>query len=98
MIYEVPISIVEGFVCLITQFLHRWLGLPRSLSIIALYGHSSKLQLPFAGLTEEFKVTGAREVLMYRDSKDTRVSSAGIMVRTERKWLCLRQSLRQRQD
>lgn len=60
--------------------------MPKSLSSIALYGHTNKLQLPFTGLTEEFKVTRAREVLLYRDSSDTRVSSAGIKVRTGRKW------------
>lgn len=37
-----------------------------------------------ASLTEEFKVTRAREVLMYRDSSNTSVSSAGIAVRTGR--------------
>lgn len=70
----------------ISQFLCRWLGLPKSLSSIALYGHTNKSQLPFTGLTEEFKVTRAREVLLHRDSTDTRVSSAGITVRTGRKW------------
>ena len=35
---------------------------------------------------EEFKITRAREVMLYRDSKDTRVSSAGIVVKTGRKW------------
>lgn len=49
--------------------------------------HSNKLQLPFTGLTEEFKVTRAREVLLYRELKDTKVSSARIMVRMGRKWL-----------
>nr|XP_057943465.1 uncharacterized protein LOC131138512 [Doryrhamphus excisus] len=86
LIYEVPVSIVEGFERNISQYLRRWLGLPKSLSSIALYGNTNKLQLPFTGLTEEFKVTRAREVLLYRDSADTRVSSAGITVRTGRKW------------
>nr|XP_061785060.1 uncharacterized protein LOC133576095 [Nerophis lumbriciformis] len=86
LIYEVPVTIVEGFERNISQHLRRWLGLPKSLSSIALYGNTNKLQLPFTGLTEEFKVTRAREVFLYRDSSDTRVSSAGIKVRTGRKW------------
>ncbi|XP_049337547.1 uncharacterized protein LOC125802987 [Astyanax mexicanus] len=86
LIYEVPITIVEGWERNISQYLRRWLGLPKSLSSIALYGHTNKLQLPFTGLTEEFRVTRAREVLLYRDSADNRVSSAGITVRTGRKW------------
>ncbi|XP_073716891.1 uncharacterized protein [Misgurnus anguillicaudatus] len=86
LIYEVPVSLVEGFERNISQYLRRWLGLPKSLSSIALYGHNNRLQLPFTGLTEEFKVTRAREVLLYRDSADNRVATAGITVRTGRKW------------
>ncbi|XP_038131552.1 uncharacterized protein LOC119776958 [Cyprinodon tularosa] len=86
LIYEVPVTMVEGFERNVSQYLRRWLGLPKSLSTIALYGHSNKLQLPLTGVTEEFKVTRAREVLLYRDSADTRVSSASITVRTGRKW------------
>lgn len=48
--------------------------MPRSLSSIALYGKKNKLTLPINGLSEEFMVTRAREVLQYRDSKDPRVS------------------------
>lgn len=47
LIYEVPITIVEGFERKISQFLHRWLDLPQSLSNNALFGHNTKLQLPF---------------------------------------------------
>ncbi|XP_076860736.1 uncharacterized protein LOC143513938 [Brachyhypopomus gauderio] len=86
LVYEVPTTMVEGFERNISQYLRRWLGLPKSLSSIALYGNSNKLQLPFSGLVEEFKVTRAREVMLYRDSADNRVSSAGITVRTGRKW------------
>ncbi|XP_067296477.1 uncharacterized protein [Pseudorasbora parva] len=86
LVYEVPISTVEVLEKSISQFLRKWLGLPRSLSSIALYGHSTKLHLPLSGLSEEFKVTRSREVLMYRDSKDTKVAAAGILVKTGRKW------------
>lgn len=82
LIYEVPVTIVEGFEHNVSQFLRRWLGLPKG----PLYGHANKLQLPFSRLTEEFKVTRAKEVLLYRDSSDNRVSSAVITVRTGRKW------------
>ncbi|XP_069366366.1 uncharacterized protein [Paralichthys olivaceus] len=86
LVYEVPITMVEALEKSISHFLRRWLGLPRSLSSIALYGHSTKLQLPFSGLMEEFKVTRTREVMMYRDSTDVRVATAGILVKTGRKW------------
>lgn len=50
--------------------------------------HTNKLQLPFTSLTEDFSVTTVvrtPEVLLYRDSADTRVSSEDITVRTRRK-------------
>ncbi|XP_029943214.1 uncharacterized protein LOC115385372 [Salarias fasciatus] len=86
LVYEVPMSTVETLERTISQFLRRWLGLPRSLSSIALYGHSTMLQLPISGLSEEFMVTRAREVMMYRDSADKKVATAGILVKTGRKW------------
>lgn len=86
LVYDFPISMVEGFERRVSSYLRRWLGLPRSLSCIALYGNKNKLTLPFNSLSEEFKVARAREVLMYRESKDPKVSQAGIEVRTGRKW------------
>uniref|UniRef100_A0A3B1JAJ2 Reverse transcriptase domain-containing protein n=1 Tax=Astyanax mexicanus TaxID=7994 RepID=A0A3B1JAJ2_ASTMX len=87
LVYEVPISIVEGLERKVSSFLRRWLGLPRSLSSIALYGRNTKLQLPLRSLEEEFKVTRAREVMMYRDSSDPKVAQAGVRVKTGRKWV-----------
>ncbi len=83
LIYAVPMTTVESLERKISGFLRKWLGLPRSLTSAALYGTSNILQLPFSGLTEEFKVVRTREALQYRDCK---VSSAGIEVRTGRKW------------
>ena len=82
----VPISTVETLERRVSNLLRRWLGLPRSLSSIALYGNTNKLRLPFKSLEEEFKVTRAREVVQYRDSSDPKVANAGIEVRTGRKW------------
>lgn len=48
-----------------------------------MYGRTNKLRLPFSSLTEEFMVTRAREVLLWRGKK---VSSAGIEGRTGRTW------------
>ncbi|XP_075893028.1 uncharacterized protein LOC142895694, partial [Nelusetta ayraudi] len=86
LVYAVPITTVESLERKISSFLRRWLGLPRSLNSPALYGSSNTLRLPFSGLTEEFKVARTREALQYRDSKDCKVSSAGIEVGTGRKW------------
>ncbi|XP_077372334.1 uncharacterized protein LOC144033646 [Festucalex cinctus] len=86
LVYDVPMTTVECLERKVSSFLRKWLGLPRSLSSIALYGRNNKLTLPFSSLKEEFMVTRAREVLLYRDSSDNRVSSAGIQVKTGRKW------------
>ncbi|KAK1789934.1 hypothetical protein P4O66_002263 [Electrophorus voltai] len=86
LIYEVPLTTVESLERKISSFLRKWLGLPWSLTSAALYGTSNILQLPFSGLTEEFKVACTREVLQHRDSRDCKVSSTGTEVRTGRKW------------
>ncbi|XP_050960924.1 uncharacterized protein LOC127162191, partial [Labeo rohita] len=86
LIYEVPMTVVEGFEQKVSSYLRRWLGLPRSLSNTALYGKTNKLRLPFGSVREEFIVARAREHLMYSGSRDAKVSGAGIVVRTGRKW------------
>ncbi|XP_028310814.1 uncharacterized protein LOC114468234 [Gouania willdenowi] len=86
LVYAVPISTVESLERRVSSHLRRWLGLPKCLSSLALYGNTNKLQLPFKSLEEEFKVTRAREVVQYRDSRDPKVAKAGIKVRTGRKW------------
>ncbi|KAJ8008617.1 hypothetical protein DPEC_G00106740 [Dallia pectoralis] len=43
LIYDVPISTIEGFERRVSRFLRRWLGLPRSLSSIALNGQNNKV-------------------------------------------------------
>lgn len=83
LVYEFPISTVERFERRVSSRLIHWLGLSRSLGSITLYGNESKL---ISSLTEEFMATTAREVLQYRESKDEKVSQAGIEVRTGRKW------------
>ncbi|XP_063056078.1 uncharacterized protein LOC134450153 [Engraulis encrasicolus] len=86
LVYAVPVSTVETLERKVSNHLRRWLGLPKSLSSIALYGRNNKLQLPFKSLEEEFKVARVREVVLYRDSSDPKVANAGIQVRTGRKW------------
>lgn len=79
-------TVVEGFKQRVSRYLHRWLGLPRSLSNIGLYGNTNKLSLPFSSVREEFIVERAQEHLYYSGSRDAKVSRAGIAVRTGRKW------------
>ena len=91
MLYEVAITTVEGMERKISSYLRRWLGLPKSLSSVALYGTTNAIQLPFRGFEEEFVVTRTREAIWYRDSRDLKVSGAGIEIRTGRKWSAARE-------
>nr|BAC82600.1 reverse transcriptase [Danio rerio] len=78
LIYEVPMTVVEGFELKVSCYLRRWLGLPRSLSNIGLYGNTNKLKLPFGSVREELIVARTREHL--------KVSRAETVVRKGRKW------------
>ena len=62
------------------------MGIPRSLCKEALYSTSTKLQLPFSSVTEEYKVSRAGVLLTIRDSKDPKVATSGIELRSGRKW------------
>lgn len=44
------------------------------------------IQLPFRGLVEEFMVSRTREIYQYRNSRNPKVSGAGIEVKTGRRW------------
>ena len=54
----------------INKHLRKWLGVPPS---FGLYSRTSKLQLPFTSLVEEYKVGKARLVMTPKDSKDEKV-------------------------
>ena len=83
-VYDSPI--VGAMERKIHIYTRRWLGLPRSLSSLALYGISNALQLLFKCLVEEFVWSRTREAMMYSFSNDTKVVAAGIEVHTGRKW------------
>lgn len=86
MLYEVPTTTVERLERVINKHLRRWLGLPPSFTGLGLYTTSGKLQLPVSSLVEEFKVAKARLLMTLKDSPDQCISSAGIELRTGRKW------------
>ena len=91
MLYKVAIMMVERMERKISGYLWRCLGLPKSLSCVVLYGTTNAIQLPFRGLKEEFVVTHTREAILYRDSRDLKVSGAGIEICTGRKWSAARE-------
>ena len=90
MMYEVTISHVEEMEWKVSSYIRKWLGVPRSLSNIAFYGHNTKLQLPLSSLIEEFKVTKARLYMMLRDSEHQVIRDTLPEVKTGTKMECQR--------
>ena len=85
-IYEVLLTKVETMERLISKFILKWLGVPNSLTNVALYSSSTKLKLPTLSLVEEYKLGKARLFQMLRDSRDPLVKNAQPSVITGRKW------------
>ena len=83
--YEVPISKVEKLERLVSSYARKWLGLPRCLSSIGLYG-KGVLELPISSLAEEYKCAKVRLEMMLLDSSDPFVAQAAPILATGRKW------------
>lgn len=82
LLYEITATTVEKLERTINKHLRKWLGLPPIFTSIGLYSRTSKLQLPFTSLVEEYKVGKARLVMTLKDSKDEKVRAAGVEVKT----------------
>ena len=52
-----------------SSYMKKWLGVPRCLTNISLYGKGI-LELPTMSLTEEFKCSKVRLLMTLKDSKD----------------------------
>lgn len=61
----------------INKHLQGWLGITSSFMSVGLYIRSGQFQLPFSSVVEELKVEKCRVTMMYRDSGDEWVRSAG---------------------
>ena len=85
-IYEFTMAHIEQMERKINSCLRGWLGLPECLSSAAIYGNTTALHLPFRSLIEEFKVTKIRTALLYKLSKDEKMSGPGIEIYSDRKW------------
>ena len=79
-IYNVPLTKVNEIQKQLTGKLKKWLGLPRSLSEACLYARTSKLQMPFRELTEEFKAAKTRLLITLQGAEDQCVKGAGVCV------------------
>ncbi|KAL1250851.1 hypothetical protein QQF64_018647 [Cirrhinus molitorella] len=86
LLYDFPVSQVEGMERLCSKFLRKWLGVPPSFSTINLYSKTSKLPLPVSSVVEEFKAAKARAVTTLLSSKDRKVRHASKTIKCGRKW------------
>jgi hypothetical protein len=81
MVYDVPITKVEATVEAMQQmargYLWRWIAILRDFSSAGLYSSGAKLQLLPTSITEKFRVTEGRQLLMLRKSKESKVRNAG---------------------
>ena len=77
---------VEAIEKKISSYTQKWLGLPPSLTSVALYIKSARLRLLLKAITEEYKVGKVRLQMMLTYSKDTSVSSTATNLKSGRKW------------
>ncbi|TWW63624.1 hypothetical protein D4764_03G0006320 [Takifugu flavidus] len=70
---------------LVNVQVRKWLGLPRCLSSIGLYGNGV-LSLPISSLVEEYKCAKARLEMTLTESRDPFVRGAAPTLATGRKW------------
>ena len=84
-LYEVPLSKVEKLERMVNSYVRKWLGVPRCLSSIGLYG-KGMLHLPISSLAEEYKCAKVRLEMMLLDSSDPFVAQTAPILATGRKW------------
>lgn len=81
---EITSSTVMKMDAKANSFIRKWLGLPRCLSNIGLFGKCT-LQLPLMSISLGYRQQKARVVLELRDSTDPFVKNTKALVRTGRK-------------
>ncbi|KAJ8016034.1 hypothetical protein DPEC_G00002940 [Dallia pectoralis] len=82
---ELPITTVQKMERTMTSFVKKWLGVPRCLTNISLYG-KGVLELPLTSLTKEYKCSKVRLLMTLKDSSDQTISNAVPPLLTGRKW------------
>ena len=85
-IYEIPLSWVEGLEAKINIWLRRWLGLHRSLSNVALFCQKTPCPLPISSISTEFKKRKVGALMQLEDSPDPSVADNVPELYTGKKW------------
>ena len=57
MVYDLPVSFIEGLEITLNIYIRRWLGVSKCLTDVALYSRCSPCPLPFTSLVHLFKTT-----------------------------------------
>ena len=57
MVYDLPVSFIEGLEKTLNIYIRRWLGVAKCLTDVALYSKGSPCPLPFVSLVHLFKTT-----------------------------------------
>ncbi|XP_035658193.1 uncharacterized protein LOC118403564 [Branchiostoma floridae] len=84
--YNISMSTVDQIDRKANAYFRRWLGVPRCLSSVALYG-KNKLNLPFSSIAEDFKLEKVRLMLELKGSQDPSVRAAFNQgINTGKKW------------
>ncbi|XP_019616086.1 PREDICTED: uncharacterized protein LOC109463676 [Branchiostoma belcheri] len=85
-VYEVALSHVEAMERNINTYVKKWLGVPNSLTNIAIHSRKAKLNIPVRSLVEEFKVAKVRTSMTLSNSKDPVIRNFQPDLRSGRKW------------
>ena len=85
-IYEMGLPSVEEMKRKINQYTRKWLGLPPSISSIALYSRSARMRLPLRSIVEEYKISKIGTQWSLNNSKDNRVREVMPQLRSGRKF------------
>ncbi|KAI8518207.1 hypothetical protein Bbelb_042240 [Branchiostoma belcheri] len=83
--YNISLSVVDQIDRKANAYFRRWLGVPRCLSTVALFG-DNMLSLPLSSIAEEHKVEKVRLVLELEGSQDSSVRAVSKSICTGRKW------------
>ncbi|KAI8482700.1 hypothetical protein Bbelb_395800 [Branchiostoma belcheri] len=83
--YNISMSTVDQIDRKANSYFRRWLGVPRCLSTVALFG-DNMLSLPLSSIAEEYKVAKVQLVLELEESQDPAVKAVNTNISTGKKW------------
>ncbi|GFN83458.1 reverse transcriptase [Plakobranchus ocellatus] len=86
LVYDICSTTVGAIELKINKYIREWLGVPPSLSDVAMYRQKAKLKLSMKSILEEYKCGKARLLTMLEESDDPTVKTVQPSLKTGRKW------------